>query len=429
MISKVISDRISESYTVIDHPSGLKMLLYPMEGYSSAYALFTTVYGSVDTTFKTDSDDDFIQIPDGIAHFLEHKMFDTKEGDVFDKFAEVGASANAYTSFDRTAYLFSCTENFKRCLEILLEFVQHPYFSPEKVEKEQGIIGQEIEMYNDDGDWRVFFNLLGALYKNHPVSIDIAGTVESIAKIDADMLYRCHKTFYNLRNMVLVVAGNFSVEDVIEVADKSLETAPELKITRKTPDEPQAVNKPRVEQSLEVALPLFQIGFKADSAGYPKNFFDVTYCDMLIEILIGEGSQLYKELYDTGLINQTFSAEGHLGASYVGIIFSGESRDPDAVYSKIKEAIAKLGSGGISDEDFELAKRILYGRSLSAFGNVRAIASNLLQAHISGIDVYTQMETISAAKKEDILPFISTHLNTERSAISIVWPIDGGDNN
>ncbi|MDR2931473.1 MAG: insulinase family protein, partial [Oscillospiraceae bacterium] len=235
------SARIKESYTKIEHASGLTMLLYPMRGFSSAYALFATKYGSVDTCFKTNEDEDFLQVPEGIAHFLEHKLFESEDGDAFTRYAKTGASANAYTSFDRTAYLFSCTDNFNESLDILLDFVTKPYFTRETVQKEQGIIGQEIKMYEDNPEWRVFFNLLLALYHEHPLRVDIVGTVDSIAKIDADILYRCYSTFYNLNNMVLCIAGNFDVDDVVKAADRILKPSRDITIERKNKPEPRSV--------------------------------------------------------------------------------------------------------------------------------------------------------------------------------------------
>ncbi|WP_312640611.1 EF-P 5-aminopentanol modification-associated protein YfmH, partial [Hydrogenoanaerobacterium sp.] len=221
----ISSERLGENYVKIKHSSGLTMLLCPKPQFSSAYALFGAEIGSIDTTFKTSKDNDFVTVPAGIAHYLEHKLFESEDGDAFERYAKTGASANAYTSFDKTAYLFSCADNFKESIEILLDFVTHPYFTEETVRKEQGIIGQEIKMYDDNPDWRVLFNLLGALYVNNPVRVDIAGTVESIAEIDADLLYRCYNTFYNLNNMVLVVAGNFEIDTVLEAADRILKPA------------------------------------------------------------------------------------------------------------------------------------------------------------------------------------------------------------
>ena len=219
-MTELKSPRTGDSIFVEDHASGLKIMVYPKPGYRSAYAVFGTRYGSVNTRFKADGE--LVSVPDGIAHFLEHKMFESEEGDAFAKYAKTGASANAFTSFDQTCYLFSCTENFEKSFEILLDLVQSPYFTEQTVQKEQGIIGQEIRMYDDSPDWRVMVNLLNALYHNHPVKIDIAGTVESIAEITAEKLYQCYRAYYNLHNMVLCVAGNVDPGEVVKIADRKL---------------------------------------------------------------------------------------------------------------------------------------------------------------------------------------------------------------
>ena len=208
IIKEIKSDRVGDKYYEVEHSSGLKIFIYPKENNNSTYAVFGTKYGSVDVNFKTSDEKETNTVPAGIAHYLEHKLFESEDGDAFTRYAKTGASANAYTSFDKTCYLFSCTENVYESLEILLDFVQTPYFTEQTVQKEQGIIGQEIRMYDDDPQWRVMFNLLRAMYHNHPVRVDIAGTVESIAEITPELLYKCYHTFYNLNNMVLCVAGN-----------------------------------------------------------------------------------------------------------------------------------------------------------------------------------------------------------------------------
>jgi len=213
----VKNERTGEQYTYVKHPTGLDIYIWKMEDYSTSYALFGTKYGSINTKFRTKNEKDFITVPNGIAHYLEHKLFENEDCDVFSLYAKTGASANAYTSFDKTCYLFSCTDNVYESLEILLSFVQSPYFTEETVQKEQGIIGQEIRMYDDNAGWRVFFNMLQGMYHNHPVKIDIAGTVESIAKINADLLYQCYNTFYNLNNMVLSIAGNIDEDKILEI--------------------------------------------------------------------------------------------------------------------------------------------------------------------------------------------------------------------
>ena len=248
-IKEVRNELLNEKYYDIDHPSGLKILVMPKENYSSTYAIFATKYGSIDTMIQM-SDGSFKEIPEGTAHFLEHKLFESEDLDAFERFAKTGASANAYTSFERTGYLFSCSANFKKNLEILLDFVQNPYFTQATVEKEQGIIGQEIDMYKDAPDWEVMFNCLRTMYHNLPVRIDIAGTQESIAQITAKTLYGCYDNFYNLHNMVLAVAGNADVDEIVEVADKVLKPVEGKMAQRKVIDEPEEVIDSYIEEKL-----------------------------------------------------------------------------------------------------------------------------------------------------------------------------------
>ncbi|MGN1443956.1 MAG: EF-P 5-aminopentanol modification-associated protein YfmH, partial [Acutalibacteraceae bacterium] len=221
METKTIESKLlNEKYVEINHKSGLKIFVMEKPDYTGAFAMFGTKYGSVDTCFKLKNEADYTKVPEGIAHFLEHKLFESEDLDAFERFEKTGANANAFTSFDKTCYIFQCADNFSESLEILLDFVKHPYFTEATVQKEQGIIGQEIKMYQDDPDWQVLFNLLRGLYVNNPVRIDIAGTVESIAQINADLLYSCYNTFYNLSNMALAVVGNVTVNQVLEIADK-----------------------------------------------------------------------------------------------------------------------------------------------------------------------------------------------------------------
>ena len=422
MAQTIRSQRLNESYTKIEHSSGLTLLLYPMQGYSGSYALFTTKYGSVDTCFKTGADADFAEVPAGIAHFLEHKMFESEEGDAFARYAATGASANAYTSFDRTAYLFSCSDNFAQSIEILLDFVTKPYFTKETVEKEQGIIGQEIKMYDDSAEWRVFFNLLGALYHHNPVRIDIAGTVETIAEIDAELLYRCYHTFYNLRNMVLAVAGNFEIETVLEAADRILKPAPEVTIERMAPPEPWEVREKRVEQHLPVALPLFQMGFKGNGAvaDDAKNFYGMLEDELLLDILAGEATPLYRRLFDAGLINQTFTGEAMAGSGYSIAMMSGESRDPDEVCAQILEEVRCIQREGIDPEAFARTKKMAYGRHVGSFGKVEAVASLLVTTHFSGVEAYDLLDFIAKLTLEQLSERFAESFHTERCALSVV---------
>ena len=421
------SERLGEQMIRLRHRSGLTMLLCPMKGYSTAYATFTANVGSVDTGFKTQDDVDFVDVPEGIAHFLEHKMFENEDGDAFLKYAKTGASANAYTSFDRTAYLFSCTDNFAESLEILLDFVRRPYFTKESVQKEQGIIGQEIRMYDDDPDWRVMFNLLGALYQNHPVRIDIAGTVESIAKIDHELLYRCYRTFYNLNNMVLSIAGNFDVDTVLEVADRVLKPDEKpIEITRRTFAEPEGVYKPRVEQKLAVAIPLFQLGFKGKNYGMPGNLQNQVLDEILIDVIAGEASPLYRRLYDAGLINATFATEATAGRDYMYTIFAGESHDPDKVAEEIKAEIRRMRKDGVDERLFELTRRATYGRDLGMYSRTESVAGLMTTSYFGGMDnIYVFLDIVANATIEQMNERLAVAFDPEKSALSIVYPQEG----
>ena len=420
-MQEIRSEHLSESYTRFVHSSGLTMLLCPMEGFSSAYALFATRYGSVDTCFKTQDDPGFVTVPEGIAHFLEHKLFESEDGDAFSRYAVTGASANAYTSFDRTAYLFSCTENFRDSIEILLDFVTKPYFTQKTVEKEQGIIGQEIRMYEDDAEWRVMFNLLRALYHENPVRIDIAGTIESIAEIDADLLYRCYNTFYNLHNMVLVVAGNCALSDVTEAAAKILMPAPAMAIERKSPkSEPREVKMPKIEQSLPVAQPLFHIGFKGE-AGRPEEtlqgqIFDETLCD----ILAGEASPLYRKLYDQGMINATFGFDTLSARDYAVVMFAGESKDPEAVQQALLAEIVRAKKEGLDRAAFARSKKAAWGRYVGMYGKVPSMASVLLSTAFADTDGYHPLEIVAAMTCEQLEERMNTSLDERYCAISII---------
>ena len=419
LTESVASRRLGEGYTRIEHPSGLTLMLCPMKGYSTAYALFATRCGSIDDSFSI-GDGEMVQVPNGIAHFLEHKLFESEDGDAFQQYAKTGASANAYTSFDRTAYLFGCTDRFRESLEILLNLVTTPYFTEQTVKKEQGIIGQEIRMYDDDPDWRVYFNLLGALYQEHPIRIDIAGTVESIAGISADLLYRCYNAFYNLNNMVLSIAGNFEIKDVVEACDKILKPAAPVRVSTREVQEPDEIRIRRVEQTLEVAAPLFQIGFKGRAKSYRENILAQVTGELVCDLIAGESTALYRELYDEGLINAVFDTEVMAGPNYLVNIFSGESRDPDAVFARLTDGVRALQERGILEEDFERARRAAYGRYVGIYGNVESMAGMMVLAKLADFGAYEPLDLLGELTLNDAQAFLRENFDTERCALSVV---------
>ena len=417
-IKEVKSARAGDSYYQIKHSSGLNIYVYPKEGYRSAYAIIGANYGSVNTCFSLDGGEK-ITVPDGIAHYLEHKLFESAEGDAFTRYAETGASANAYTSFEKTCYLFSCTDKFDESFEILLDFVQDPYFTAQTVQKEQGIIGQAIKMSDDSPDWRVMFNMLGGMYHNHPVKIDIAGTVESIAEITAEKLYACYNTFYNLNNMVLCVAGNATVEQVLKTCDRMLKPSEAHTIQNYFADEPYAIVEPYVEQSFPVSMPIFNLGFKehADAVLHEKELAEI---EILLSALASPTSALYRELMDNNLINNTFSYELFEGPGYCAVIFGGESRAPKQAAEMIKQYITKIKQEGLSAEDFEIAKKAVYGDSISSLNSVSNIANMIADYHFNGNELFTYIDAIAAVEKEDVEKRLGNMLDVANCTLSVV---------
>lgn len=419
-MKEIKSAVLGEKYYEIDHKSGLKIYVLPKENYSSTYAIFGTKYGSIDTRFKRSDSDKWTVVPEGIAHFLEHKLFESEDLDAFARYAKTGASANAYTSFDKTCYLFQCSDNFKDSLEILLDFVTHPYFTKETVEKEQGIIGQEITMYYDVAGWMSTFNLLKCLYHNHPVRIDIAGTTDSIAQITDKLLYDCYNTFYNLHNMCLAVVGNAQPEDVLAVCDKMLEKAPELEIERSFKDEPRDIVKDYEEYHLAMNMPVFSFGYKEACEKPVQDLKTVVETNILLEILAGDTSDLYINLFDRGLINTNFSKEYFIGFGYEAVMFDGESENPQAVADAIKKAVADLKSNGITDEQFESARRSLYGREIMEYNDIDSVANAFVGAHFNGYSIFETIDIYKNVKKSDIEKRLANMMKEKYSALSVV---------
>lgn len=427
MTETILQDEaLGERYQVFDHPSGLRILVLHKPNYKSSYALFATKYGSIDTKIQQ-SDGTFRTIPEGTAHFLEHKLFESEDLDAFARFAATGASANAFTSFDMTGYLFSCADRFSENLEILLDFVQSPYFTPETVRKEQGIIGQEIRMYKDSADWQVAFNLLRALYHRHPVRIDIAGTEQTIAEISADLLYDCYRNFYNLNNMVLAVAGKATAQEVLAVADRVLKPAAGKAAVREFIPEPKAPFQKKIVEHMPVQVPSFAFGYKETIDTPERTDKEVVCTDIILQSIAGRSAPLYKQLLDEGLINNGFGAQFFYGFGYADCEFSGESRDPEGTVARIREAVRETKKNGISAESFERARRRLYGRLVMEFNEVEDLASNLVDAHLHGGTLFDRIQVVRSLTIEDVHARLAHILDDECTALSVILPMDGKD--
>ncbi len=413
------NELLNESYYEIDHSSGLKIFVMEKPDYSGAFAMFGTKYGSVDTCFRIKGEESYVSVPEGIAHFLEHKLFESEELDAFERFAKTGASANAFTSFDRTCYLFRCADNFEKNLEILLDFVKAPYFTEETVQKEQGIIGQEIRMYQDDPDWQVLFNLLRGLYHNNPVRIDIAGTIESIAQINAELLYSCYNTFYNLSNMTLAVAGNVKKDLVLAIADRVLKPEAPVRFEQIIPDEPQEVKEKYIEESLGVDMPKFALGFKEICQSPVRTAKETVLCNLALDIIAGKVSPLYSEMLSEGIINSSFGKEYFIGRGFSAKMFVGESNDPHKVQKKIIAEIERLQKEGISEEDFEVSLKRLYGAEVNSFNDVDDLANSLVDCYFNGYGIFDTLELYKTITKEDIEKTICS-FDTNNCCLSVI---------
>lgn len=417
-------ESIGEGYYTWQHASGLPIFVIPKK-HSATYAMFGTRYGSIDSKFKTERDADYLTLPDGVAHFLEHKMFEDENGvDAFTRYAVTGASANAFTSFDRTCYLFSCTEGFEQNLEILLDFVSHPYFSKETIAKEQGIIGEEIAMYDDNPGWCVFFNLLQAMYHNHPVRNSIVGTRESIAQITPEMLYRCTDTFYNLRNMVLIVCGDVTPETVDGICDKVLtEAAPEQTVERVFPDEPEEICKPYAEDFFEISQPIVEIGFKDVPVSDPTVRMRIAAANAItMSMLFGKSGEFYNRLYESGLISDKFGGSYLQERMLAFTEVSAYCNEPETLKAEVCAEIDKRHEIYFTKEEFETAKRVVYANNLFNFDSTDDIANTFMSFWQNEGDYLTYSALLSEITYEEAREIFRRTVRTDRCAMSVVYP-------
>ena len=412
-------DKLDETLYSYEHPTGVKVYMVSKPGFAKFSASFSTHFGSIDNTFVPIGESEMITVPDGVAHFLEHKVFEQEDGgNVFEMFGRLGASANAYTSFNMTNYYFWATDNYEENLKTLINFVQAPYFTKENVAKEQGIIGQEIGMYDDDPNWRCYFNMLQGLYSEHPVRLDIAGTVDSISKITDETLYKCYNTFYHPSNMYICVVGDFEPEKIAAVIDKALKPLEkEKEIPRSYPEEPQGAVTHKVLQKLPVSMPIFSIGFK-DSKPAGKSAPRRAAVNVALQMLFGASSQCANELYDekitNGYIDCDYTAEE---PEYAFVEISGESENPEEAGKRILETAKKAE---FTDEELEAAKNALYGASMLVFEDSERYMQNLSKSVTSGQDMFAMFDAYMNVTREDIEKICNEIFSDENYCISIV---------
>lgn len=409
-------------------PNGMELFCMPKKGFTQKYAVFATNFGSNDLEFISPHTGESIRLNEGIAHFLEHKMFEQEDGrDAFDVFAKLGASANAFTTFDMTAYLFSATENFYEALEHLISYVQSPYFTKENVEKEKGIIAQEIKMYEDDPGWKLFFNTLRAMYSKHHNHIDIAGTVESIYRITPEELYLCYNTFYSPSNMALFVVGDLSWEEVQKTVEKTLrdDNAFDGKIERIEPVEPVEVRTKSITQEFPISMPMFMIGVKEEvdqrQSGREMLRKMIT-TELLMSILFQKGSRLHEELYGEGLIFSPLSSEFNIASSYAYSLISGETRKVDEVVGRIRQRIEEAKVEGLSSEEFERTKKAKIGKFVRFFDSMEGLANSYLSYHFQGMDLMDYARLLEEVTKQECERRLKEHFTEEAMVLSLIEP-------
>jgi predicted Zn-dependent peptidase len=418
-------ERIKEKVYIYEHSSGLKAFVIPKKGYNKIFSTFATNYGSINNTFIAPDENNETRVPDGIAHFLEHKLFEQEDGSIMDKFSMLGADSNAYTSFTQTVYLFSCTDRFEDNFRLLLDFVQNPYLTDENVEKEKGIISQEIKMYNDNADWRVFFNLLNALYVNHPVKIDIAGTEESIMEITKETLYKCYNTFYHPSNMIIVTVGDVEPPLVFDMVERGIKAKNNPgRIEKIFPEEPRHHNMKLIEKSLAVAMPQFNMGIKDNSGvtGYDLLKRKVAL-EIILSMLMGRSSELYNQLYNDGLINQGFGCDVSLEGSFGYTVWGGQSKDPKKTAEKIITALEKVRKNGLDKKSFERIKKAHEGRFIGNLNSPEDISHEFIPLYFNGANFFEHTRVYEELTLDEAEEIFKDHFSAEPS-LSIIWPVN-----
>lgn len=429
MMKKIFYPSINETLYTGTLDNGLEVTLLPKLDFHKTYGLFTTNYGSIDNDFVPLGQENFTKVPDGIAHFLEHKLFEKEDEDVFQKFGKQGASSNAFTSFTRTSYLFSSTDSTLKNIQTLLDFVQDPYFTEESVNKEKGIIAQEIRMYQDDPNWRLYFGILNNLYPKHPLHIDIAGTEESIAQITAEDLYLCYNTFYHPSNMNLFIVGNLEPEQLmtfIKENQAQKEFVPSQSIKRRFPIETsnEIIKEDRIE--LSVSRPKAIVGLKGLDT-IPEDGFErlkyQTSLQLLLHLLFGDTSESYLEMYNDGLIDDSFSYEFTLDRSFHFADFSTDTNEPERFANQMINLILKSkDSPELNERNLNLAKRKMMGQHLQSLDSLEYIANQFSSMKFGETTLFDFAEVIDSIELNDLLEVQENFVRPEGLSRFFIYP-------
>ena len=427
-MKKQLFEQLQEELYYEKMDNGLSVYILPKKGFNKTYATFTTKYGSIDNHFKEPDAQEYSRVPDGIAHFLEHKLFEKEDGDVFQQFSKQGAAANAFTSFTRTAYLFSSTTDVERNLETLIDFVQEPYFSDKSVEKEKGIIGQEITMYDDNADWRLYFGIIENLYHNHPVKIDIAGTVESISGITKELLYQCYNAFYHPSNMLLFITGPLDPEAIMQqVRDnqskKNFDNRGEIK--RKFEEEPAQVATKKRSIHMHVQTPKCVVGLKANNPTLQGvELLKQELCiNLFLDMTFGKSSEYYEKLYSEGSIDNSFfydyTQEYGFGFGMVG----SDTAEPDRLEEELKNILLEARNGKIvTEEKLESVRRKKIGAFLRSLNSPESIANQFTRYAFNNMELFDVVNALETITFNDVQKAVKELIDEERMSVFQILP-------
>ncbi len=416
------NSKVKEKLYIEKLENGLTIMIIPKKGIQKKYIIWGTNYGSNDSTFIVPGENQITEVPKGVAHFLEHKMFEQENGrNSLDVLTSLGVSANAYTTNNHTAYLYECTDNFYEALDEFMDYVQHPYFTDENVEKEKGIIGQEIMMYDDYPEWKVYLNALECMYHKNPVKLDITGTIETISKIDKDILYKCYNTFYNPSNMAMVISGDFEPEKLLgEIKKRLIDKKANGEIKRIFEEEPKEIVKEKAEQNMEVSKPLYTIGVKDVPPEEKEKVKKHIALEILLNILIGASSELYKKLYDIGNSYSVPSIEYEFDKNYAHILINGQSNNPEELFEMLKKQINKFIQEGINEEEAERTKKMIYGEYIKEYNDVIDISRMFLSDYFKGINSFDYLEEIEAINVEYLNQVLKDVFNEKKMILSVI---------
>lgn len=422
-----IENALGEDVLAGTHASGLRVVVVRKPGFSRTFGVFTTNYGSIDDRFVDPKSGATMQVPDGVAHFLEHKMFEDERGDVSDRFSALGAMSNAFTSFTNTSYLFSTSAHELECLDLLLDFVQEPYFTPELVKKEQGIIGQEIRMYDDDPSWRIYFGLLQALFRQHPVRINIAGTEESIARIDPAVLFSCHRAFYRPANMVLTLVGAIDPAAALERIDADLAQRRDTwggSAHRRKPYLDGPIEQRSVTLPMDVARSKVLLGYKEhelSTDGLAVERREIA-TSLVLELLFGRSSSTYERLYADGLIDESFSAQysGEFDFGFAAI--GGDTDEPERLEQELLRAADEFVRAGPNATDLERIRRMSVGRFAGQFNSTESVALGFASASMRDLTPFDSLALLRSITPDEVHARGKTLLNPAHCARSVLEP-------